>query len=426
MRERRKVSPCLLAAALVAGCATTVTPVEKDVPPEEEALSLPPSPQKASFRLGPLVEAGRLPGVAEVGITLGGDGRVDLLRGAGPGAWGEVRHYVVQGDKAEDKGVVYRHGVGTYPFDLLRGPADVVDAAVPGHDPEDPARLLTLEDGAWKEGPALPETTVLGDMRLLVSGQDLLVAYVATGESAGAPPRREFAAGLHEGLLRFFERADKIALAKRSGDGWQRVAVVDRTNGHEAKRFRAVSGRNGDVHILYVRDFTRLASPGTEDYEEELAYARIPAGAAEAEGVRLAGKPDWRCFDVAADPDTGAAMLAWANEGGEVLARTVSPAGVLGAPVRLAEGGDSRWHHADVSLAAVGSGRFLVATLRKPPATVELRLYDGKTWSAAETVGPGTGLFGATARDGGAAVAWMNWPFLLVRRVELTATVAKK
>ncbi len=104
-----------------------------------------------------------------------------------------------------------------------------------------------------------------------------------------------------------------------------------------------------------------------------------------------------------------------------MLARTVSPEGDPGSPMQLVSPGGSRSTSNDVVLASAGRGRFLAAILRKPPAALEVRLFDGKGWTAPVPLGEATGLFAMGAnRRGDAAVLWTDYPLLLVGRIEVS------
>ena len=188
---------------------------------------------------------------------------------------------------------------------------------------------FVLEDGAWRTLQKHHCTN------LISGGEDLYCTYRVEGKDVGTADNIDWyfiAGGGYGGmgccLIPWSHYPDKLVLARKTPEGWSKVALLDVETKFEMRYASIAADKSGTLHVLYK------STEGGSLRDEQCAYARIePMTSKKAfqskqsysldhEGVpRIFAKVSGQvlvtrrnptllsCQDIAADPETGTALI---------------------------------------------------------------------------------------------------------------------
>ena len=270
---------------------------------------------------------------------------------------------------------------------------------------------LILEGDTWKQAGNTP------CRQYIRAGSSFYCAFVSPGKDLGASLQWEwlgFGGGPAGIIFPWPSYPDKLVVLREDGDAWGQMTVIDPGLKGDIDNFSMAGDARGTVHLVYERGWAVIIAR-----ETETRYVRLPATtgregdrvsseAASSDNILLAGYYSTKVipyskigdFKVAADPDSGAALLL--SSRGDQKIRNDR----FGLPGRfpLAEGFEPR-------VASAGFGEFHAAILgRSSPYPVYYLSKQEDGWSSPVELGD--------------AVRWSRDTFLLVSDASRRAFVA--
>ena len=188
---------------------------------------------------------------------------------------------------------------------------------------------FVLEKGTWRKLGKDP------CVKLIRGGQDLFCLSRVEGKDVGAPGNWDWyfgAVGGYPGaaccwLFPWHSHPDKFVLARKTPDGWSKLALLDVETKFEIKNPSITADKSGTLHVLYK------AVKGGSVGEEQCAYAKIEpmisgnnsesmkSNVSDREETprtlaKLSGRAVFtsrlsflECQDIAADPETGTVLI---------------------------------------------------------------------------------------------------------------------
>lgn len=287
-------------------------------PTVRETSAIFPPPR---VRLGPVIPVAVKP-VEKLSAAMDNAGRVHLL--AAMKSPKEVEYVVVDPD-----GRIHREHLAGYrsPTRTFFGrPALKLDIVTDGKGRlravvEDNA--LILEGGTWKQAGTTP------CRQYVRAGSEFYCVFISPGKDAGASLQWEwfgFGGGPAGIIFPWPSYPDKLIVLREDGDRWERMTVIDPGLKGDVEKLDGVTmagDARGTVHLLYQRTWALIF-----DSVRETRYVRLPAttggvgdgvsrGDASIDNIARAGyystkvipDPDIVGFKIAADPDSGTALL---------------------------------------------------------------------------------------------------------------------
>jgi hypothetical protein len=173
-------------------------------------------------------------------------------------------------------------------------------------------------------------------VKLIRGSQDLFCLSRVEGKDVGAPGDWDWYFGAIGGgyppgvccwLFPWHSHPDKLVLARRTPEGWSKLALLDVEKKFEIKNPSIAADKSGTLHVLYKTE------EGGSVREEQCAYARIepmisgnssesiqsqvshqeepPRTLAKVSGRAVISRQlsSLECIDIAADPETGTVLL---------------------------------------------------------------------------------------------------------------------
>jgi hypothetical protein len=183
---------------------------------------------------------------------------------------------------------------------------------------------FVLEEGVWRT------LQKHGCIKFIRGGEDLFCLSRVEGKDVGAPGNWDwhFIAGGGYGaafccLIPWHSHPDKLVLARKTPEGWSKLALFDVETKFEIENPSIAADKSGTLHVLYS------AGEGGYVRDKQCAYLRIEPmtlgessesnqsfGSDHGEAPRTLTKVSGRavtskgeCYDIAADPETGAALI---------------------------------------------------------------------------------------------------------------------
>ncbi len=271
-----------------------------------------PSPD---VRLSPEIQLLDVP-IEKLSAAIDQDGRVHVLALASKPP--ELHHLIIGIEGVLNREVVISSD--SYDYDHL----DIAfDSSGNLHAIVDEDHFV-LEEGTWRK------LSKQHCIELISGGQDLFCLSRVEGKDVGAPGNWDwhFIAGGGYGaafccLIPWHSYPDKLVLAKKTPEGWSKLALFDAETKFEIENPSIAADKSGTLHVLYS------AGEGGYVRDEQCAYLRIEPmilgessesnqsfGLDHGEAPRTLTKVSGRavtskgeCYDIAADPETGTALI---------------------------------------------------------------------------------------------------------------------
>jgi hypothetical protein len=268
---------------------------------------------------------------------------------------------------------------------------------------------FVLEDGVWRTLQKHHCT------KFISGGEDLYCLSRVEGKDVGASGNMDWyfiAGGGYGGvgccLIPWPHYPDKLVLARKTPEGWSKLALFDVKTKFEMRYASIAADKSGRLHVLYK------TTEGGSLREEQCAYARIepmtakkasqskqsyssdheeaPRTFAKVSGqvlVRRRNPSFLSCQDIAADPETGTALITIMEGYGERF-QSYS---------RIVEDGKIGWNvlmydfDGMIDVEPAGEGRFLALGVwsdRANTTYIYYLEYGDRMWSAPVELGKET------------------------------------
>lgn len=265
---------------------------------------------------------------------------------------------------------------------------------------------FVLEDGVWRTLQKHHCT------KFISGGEDLYCLSRVEGKDVGASGNMDWyfiAGGGYGGvgccLIPWPHYPDKLVLARKTPEGWSKLALFDVKTKFEMRYASIAADKSGRLHVLYK------TTEGGSLREEQCAYARIepmtakkasqskqsyssdheeaPRTFAKVSGqvlVRRRNPSFLSCQDIAADPETGTALITIMEGYGERF-QSYS---------RIVEDGKIGWNvlmydfDGMIDVEPAGEGRFLALGVwsdRANTTYIYYLEYGDRMWSAPVELG---------------------------------------
>ncbi len=270
-----------------------------------------PSPD---VRLSPEIQLLDVP-IQKISAAIGQDGRVHVLALASKPP--KLHHLVIG-----TKGVLNREVVtSSDSYDHL----DIAfDSSGNLHAIVDEDHFV-LEEGTWRK------LSKQHCIKLISGGEDLFCLSLVKGKDVGAPGNWDWYT-VDDSLLPlccwipWHSRPDKLVLARKTPEGWSKLALFDVETKFEIENPSIAADKSGTLHVFYKTE------EGGTFKDTQCAYMRIepmtlgessesnqsfssdheeaPRTLAKVSG-RVITRGSWslECHDIAADPETGTALI---------------------------------------------------------------------------------------------------------------------